>query len=46
MDSRILPSSQISGNIYNSDVQNGVAARLYAVICKQLLISNDRNTVR
>ncbi len=24
---------------------NGVAARLYAVICKQLLISNDRNMV-
>jgi hypothetical protein len=26
--------------------ENGVAAWLYAVICKQLLISNDRNMVR
>ncbi len=43
MDSRFLPSSQISGRMYNNVVSNkfmmwnGVAARHYAVICKQLL---------
>jgi hypothetical protein len=49
-----LPSSQISGRMYKTRplfqlsvwCEKCVAARHYAVICKQLLISNDRSMVR
>jgi hypothetical protein len=53
MDSRFLPSSQISGRMYNNVVsnkllwcENGVAARHYAVICKQLLKRNWQKPFR
>ncbi len=49
MDSRFLPSSQYRGRCTTASFQislwceNGVAARHYDVICKQLLSANDRN---
>ncbi len=52
MESRSFPTSQISGRMYNTVVQLSVwceecvAARHYAVICKQLLNANDINRVR